>query len=37
MSKTREYLIAISIDQGLITLIEPEGEIGLQAEGHKEV
>lgn len=29
MSKTREYLIAISIEQGLITLIEPEGEIGV--------
>lgn len=27
-SSNREYLIAISIDAGIITLIEPEGSIG---------
>ncbi len=29
MSIEREYLIAISIDAGLITLIDPDGEIGV--------
>lgn len=29
MREQREYLIAISIDKGLITLIDPNGEIGV--------
>lgn len=29
MKEPREYLLALSIDKGLITLIKPNGEIGV--------